>query len=154
MFLKKRIFQACRRGKTMAKGSTIQIEQDEKKLLYQLTRNAKENINTIAKNCGFSRQKAWRMIKQLEAKKLIWGYTAVFDEEKIGLKHFILMMKRTNEKVGEKVVDIITSKEADNLAAEFGITIESSAYTHGEYDWVVTFSAKHKSESPYPLSFY
>ena len=50
----------------MAKSSNEQIEQDEKKLLSELMKNSKENIDMIAKHCGFSRQKAWRMIKQLE----------------------------------------------------------------------------------------
>jgi hypothetical protein len=38
------------------------------------------------------------MIKGLEAKKLIWGYTTVYDEDKIGKKHFLLMIQRTHEK--------------------------------------------------------
>jgi DNA-binding Lrp family transcriptional regulator len=55
----------------MAKSNKDTIAQDEKKLLSKLVKNSKENIDTIAKHCGFSRQKAWRMIKQLEAKGLI-----------------------------------------------------------------------------------
>ena len=126
----------------MSRSSKDQIEQDEKKLLFELMRNSKENIDTIAKRCGFSRQKAWRMIKQLEEKKLIWGYTAVFDEEKIGQKHFILMIKRTMEKMDEKVVDLIISTKTEDMAKELGITIESSAYIHGEYDWIITVTAE------------
>lgn len=91
----------------MAKSSKDQIEQDEKKLLYELVKNSHENIDTIAKHCGFSRQKTWRMMKQLAAKKLIWGYTMVFDEEKIDKAHFLLMIKRTHEKMDEKTVDMI-----------------------------------------------
>jgi len=52
----------------MAKSSKDQIEQDEKKILTELMKNSNENIETIAKRCGFSRQKTWRFIKQLEAK--------------------------------------------------------------------------------------
>jgi DNA-binding Lrp family transcriptional regulator len=126
----------------MAKSSKDQIEQDEKKILSELMKNSKENIDTIAKHCGFSRQKAWRMIKQLEAKGLIWGYTAVVDEEKMGLMHFILMIKRTMEKVDEKTVDIIISTKTEQLANEYGIAIESSAYLHGEYDWILTITAE------------
>src|SRR5512136_908050 len=99
----------------MAKSSKDQIEQDEKKILSELMKNSKENIDTIAKHCGFSRQKAWRMMKQLEAKGLIWGYTAVTDEEKMGLMHFILMIKRTMEKMDEKVVDTIISTKTEEL---------------------------------------
>jgi Lrp/AsnC family leucine-responsive transcriptional regulator len=126
----------------MSKSSKDQIDQDEKKILSELVKNSNENIETIAKHCGFSRQKAWRMIKQLEAKKLIWGYTAVFDEEKIGLTHFILMLKRTIKKAEEKEVDIIISRSTENLAVELGISIENSAYVHGEYDWILTFTAE------------
>ena len=114
----------------------------KKKILAELMKNSKENIDTIAKHCGFSRQKAWRMIKQLEAKGLIWGYTAVIDDEKMGLIHFILMIKRTMEKMDEKVVDVIISTKTENIAKELGITIESSAYLHGEYDWILTITAE------------
>jgi len=47
----------------MSKSSNGQIEQDEKKVLTELKINSKENIDTIAKQFGFSRQKAWRIIK-------------------------------------------------------------------------------------------
>jgi len=57
----------------MSKSSKDQVEQDEKKILSELVKNSKENIDTIAKHCRFSRQKAWRMIKQLETKGLTWG---------------------------------------------------------------------------------
>jgi DNA-binding Lrp family transcriptional regulator len=126
----------------MAKSSKDQIEQDEKKLLSELVKNSKENIDTIAKHCGFSRQKAWRMIKQLEAKNLIWGYTAVFDEEKLGLIHFMLLVKRTTKQLEKTTADRIISRKIEDFAAELGIAIESSFYVHGEYDWVTTFTAK------------
>ena len=126
----------------MAKSSRDQIDQDEKKLLSELTKNSKENIDTIAKHCGFSRQKTWRFIKQLEAKNLIWGYTAIFDEKKTGLTHFMFLIKRTMEKIDEKVVDNIISTKTEELAKEFGITIESSFYVHGEYDWILMFTAE------------
>ena len=116
--------------------------QDEKKVLFELVKNSKEKIDTIAKHCGFSRQKTWRYIKQLEAKGLIWGYTAIFDEEKIGLTHFMLMIKRTMKQFRENTADKIISRKLEEIAAEIGITIESSSYVHGEYDWVITFTAE------------
>jgi len=126
----------------MSKSSRDQIERDEKKVLFELVKNSHENIDTISKHCGFSRQKTWRFIKQLEAKKLIWGYTAVFNEEKIGLEHFVLMVKRTTKQIEEKTADIIVSRKLEDIAANLGITIENSSYVHGEYDWIITFTAK------------
>ena len=58
----------------MAKTSKKQIEEDERKIISELQKNAKESIDIIAKKCGFSRQKVWRIIKRLEKNKTIWGY--------------------------------------------------------------------------------
>jgi Lrp/AsnC family transcriptional regulator, leucine-responsive regulatory protein len=126
----------------MSKSSREQIDQDEKKILSELVKNSNENIDTIAKHCRFSRQKTWRFIKRLEEKGLIWGYTAIFNEEKIGLTHFMLMVKRTTKQLEEATANKIISRKLEDIAAEIGITIESSFYVHGEYDWVLTFTAK------------
>ena len=66
----------------MAKSSKKQIYEDELKVIVELQKNAKENIDIISKKCGYSRQKVWRIIKRLEEDKTIWGYTAVVKEEK------------------------------------------------------------------------
>jgi len=126
----------------MSKRSKDQIEQDEKKLLFELLKNSKENIDTIAKHCDFSRQKAWRMIKKLEADRLIWGYTAIFNEQKIGLHHFMLMLKRSSEPLKEGTADLILSRRIEGILDKIGGIVESSAFVHGDYDWVVTFTAK------------
>jgi DNA-binding Lrp family transcriptional regulator len=126
----------------MSKSSRDQIDKDEKKILSELVKNSDEKIETIAKHCGFSRQKVWRAVKQMEENHMIWGYTAIFDEEKIGLKHFMLMAKRTMKQLEEKTADKIVSRKLEDLVAELGITIESSFYVHGEYDWVITFTAE------------
>jgi DNA-binding Lrp family transcriptional regulator len=126
----------------MSKSSREQVEQDELKLLAELVKNSNENIETIAKRSGFSRQKASRMIKQLEAKGLIWGHTAIFDEEKLGLTHFMLILKRTSKPLKEGTADRIISRRVEDIMKKLDGTIESSAYVHGDYDWVVTFTAK------------
>jgi len=130
------------KGFFMAKSSREIIEQDERKLLFELVKNAKENLDTIAKNCGFSRQKAWRLIKQLEAQNLIWGYTAIFDEQKIGQTHFTLLLKRTSEPLQERTAERIVSRRAEDILENLGGSIESSALIHGDYDWMVSFTAK------------
>lgn len=126
----------------MSKNSKDQISQEETKVLSELVKNANKNIETIAEHCGFSKQKTWRIIKRLETNGLIWGYTAVFDEEKAGLKHFMLLVKRTMKQLEQKTIDKIVSRKLEETAAKLGITIESSSYVHGDYDWVLTFTAK------------
>ena len=67
-----------------------QIEEDEKKIIKELQNNANKSINEIAKKCGFSRQKVWRIIKNLENNNTIWGYVAVTNEEKLDHKEYIV----------------------------------------------------------------
>src|SRR4030042_2431196 len=112
----------------MVKNSKEQKQEAEMKILAELMKNSNESIDTIAKHCGFSRQKVWRSIKQLEAKNLIWGYTAIFDEKKIGRTHFILMIKRTIRQPGEVTVDKIISRKIEDIVKKLGITVESSFY--------------------------
>ncbi len=131
----------------MVKNTEEQTQRDEKKLLSELIKNAKANIETIAEHCGLSRQKTKRLIKQLEATKLIWGYTAVFDEKKIGQNHFVLMAKKSSMEIDEKTVDSIISRNIEKRAVKLGIDIESSFYVHGEYDWVLTCTAENILEA-------
>ena len=126
----------------MGKQSKDKMEEDEKKLLYALVKNAKVNIEAMAKYSGFSRQKITRMIKQLEEKMLIWGYTTIFDEKKLGENHFILLLKRTSKPLKKETADTIISRRSEDILKNIGGTIETTAYVHGEYDWMVTFTAK------------
>jgi DNA-binding Lrp family transcriptional regulator len=126
----------------MSKSSKDQMDLDEKKVLSELVKNANKNIETIAKLCGFSKQKTWRIIKRLESKELIWGYTAVFDEEKMGLKHFMVLIKRSMKRLDESTINKIVSRRLEDVIKELGITIESSSYVHGDFDWILTFTAK------------
>jgi DNA-binding Lrp family transcriptional regulator len=125
----------------MVKLSREQIYKDEKKILAELQKDAQEGIDTLARRCGFSRQKVWRIVKRLEKNRLIWGYSAIIDEKKNDMNHYTLLIKRTIKKLDEKTIDIITSRKLEDVIGTIGATIESSYYVNGEYDWVVTFTA-------------
>jgi len=125
----------------MAKTSKKQIEEDETKVIAQLQKNCMENLDLFAKNCGFSRQKVWRIIKNLERNKIVWGYTAIIDNDSLRKKHYILLMKRNTQKINQKIIDILLSREFEDVVRDLGITIETSSYVHGEYDWIATFLA-------------
>ena len=127
----------------MAKSSKEQIKQDENKLLSELVKNSKENIDTIAKHCGFSRQKAWRMINKLEKSKKIWGYSAVVDTESQGLQKFILCQKRKKTPFTQKDIEELAKTQMVDMKNDIGVTAQSTYYIHGiEYDWVTIFTAK------------
>jgi len=126
----------------MAKSSKKQIYEDELKVIAELQKNAKENIDTISKNCGYSRQKVWRIINRLEENKSIWGYAAVVNEEKQGLKSYMILIKRTTLPIDEKLANKIIKRQLEDSASKIDIKIENSMLTHGTFDWVICFRAK------------
>jgi len=126
----------------MIKNNETRHMDDEQKILSALQTNAHVSIDVVAKKCGFSRQKVWRIIKNLEEQKTIWGYTAIFDEEQYGLKHFIMLMKLSSIPVDQKLKNEILSTRLDDLLPGSLIKIEHIEYVHGSYDGVFTFFAK------------
>ena len=125
----------------MPKSSRQQIDDDEKKVLRELQKNSKESIDKIAKKCGFSRQKVWRIIKRLEKNKTIWGYHAVIDDEKINMKSYVMLLKRTNEPIGDRIDDIIKAS-IDEIGQIVSVNVQVNSYLHGIYDWMFCFTAE------------
>jgi DNA-binding Lrp family transcriptional regulator len=125
----------------MARSSLNQIEKDEIKIISELKKNARESIDKIAHRCKFSRQKVWRIMNKLEETKKIWGYTAVTDDEKLGLKKFFVLIRRTTTPLSNELADKIISRNIEKTANEEGITIDNSFFVHGKYDWIICFTA-------------
>jgi DNA-binding Lrp family transcriptional regulator len=109
-----------------------------KRTMAELERNSNENLDALAKRLKFSRQKIWRFVKILEKSKAIWGYTAVIDNERRSLIGYTLMLKRSMKPIDEKTLDAFTSQETQDA---LGVTIESLFFVHGEYDWILSFTA-------------
>ena len=126
----------------MPKSSTEQIELDERKVISELQKNSKESIDNIAKKCGFSRQKVWRIIKRLEKNKTIWGYHAVISEEHIDMKTFILLIKGKRLPIGTSSEKDIVERTIDKIGDKIGVFVEDSIWLHGEYDWIMSIMAK------------
>jgi len=125
----------------MPRSTKKQIDEDEKKVIAQLQKNPRESINEIAKKCGFSRQKVWRLINKLEKDKTIWGYNVVIDDNKLDVKRYIMLIKKSPQPLGDtvnKIIDLTMHKKGK----EIGVDIICSTYLHGKYDWMFIFSAK------------
>ncbi len=125
----------------MPKSSKKQINEDDKKLLKVLQANSGDNIENIAKKCGFSRQKVWRIKKRLEKNKTIWGYPVVVDDEKFDVTRYIMLIKRSTQPIGDGINKMI-NPTFQKKAEEIGVDILSGGYLHGRYDWVIIFTAK------------
>jgi len=124
----------------MTKTSKDQILLDEIKVLDALEQNSKNSVDEIAKKCRCSRQKVWRIIKDLEKKKVIWGYTAITDETAKNLKHFIVLVKRTNVPVDNTFRNEVVSALIDEQVVGL-VKVENIYFTHGISDWIFTFYA-------------
>ena len=126
----------------MPKNSKQQINKDENKVIHELLKNSNESIDKIGKKCGFSRQKVWRIIKRLEKEKTIWGYTAIVNDDKIGVKGYTVLIKRTSTPADRTLVDTILSKKLEELIPNDNISIKNSFLVHGPYDWIIYFTAE------------
>ena len=104
----------------MPKNSISQIEKDEKKILTELKINANKSINEIAKTCGFSRQKVWRIIKNLEKNNTIWGYTAILDYDKLNKKRYQMLLKRSHQPLTKEIINQILNRELKEKLKEMG----------------------------------
>jgi DNA-binding Lrp family transcriptional regulator len=124
----------------MSNISRDQTDQDEIKVLDALEQHSKDSVDEIAKSCRFSRQKVWRIIKDLEKRKIIWGYTAVTDETAKNLKHFTLLVKRSNVPFDDGIRKEVISDKLDNQIPGL-VKIENIYVTHGMADFIFTFYA-------------
>ncbi len=70
------------------------------------------------------------------------GYAAIVNEEKQGLKSYIILIKRTTLPIDEKLADKIITRQLENSASKIDIKIGHSMFTHGTFDWVICFKAK------------
>ena len=81
-------------------------------------------------------------MNKLEDSKKVWGYTAVTDEEKLGLKKFFILIKRTTNPLSNDLAEKIISREVEKKALDEGIEIDNSFFVHGKYDWIICFTAQ------------
>ena len=127
----------------MLKSSKKQIDEDEKKFLKILKRNSGDSIESIAKKCGFSRQKVWRIKKRMEKDKTIWGYSAIVDEDKLDLKRYFILIKRTSKPATKDKLDTVIGRKLTKESAKIGIDVEGSYYIHGSFDWLIAITTNH-----------
>lgn len=125
----------------MPKSSKEQIVEDEKKIINELQKNSKSSIDNIAKNCGCSRQKVWRIIKRLEDNNTIWGYRAVIDDELMGVKRYQILIKKKPAPMPKKIMDLFIDKKINEQLEKFNVKFENSYYTQGYFDWSLCITA-------------
>jgi DNA-binding Lrp family transcriptional regulator len=126
----------------MSENINNNITEEEQKLITALQKYSLRDIDLLTQHTGLSKQKIWRIIKKLEKNNIIWGYTTIIEEQKQNLQKFILLLKRTAGPITEETINNISNSLLEQDYREIGVTIESSFYIHGGYDWILIFTAK------------
>jgi DNA-binding Lrp family transcriptional regulator len=122
----------------VAKSSVETNKRDEIKVLDVLEKHAKDNIGELGKRCGLSSQKVARIIKNLEKKKIIWGYSAIVDGTLRDFKHYVLLVKRNTVPFDASIKKELILEKLDEYLPGI-IRIEDIIFTHGNFDAVITF---------------
>ena len=88
------------------KNETIKIDLKDRKLLYELDRNARQSNSEIGKKIRLNKNTINYKIKKLEENKVILGYYTVIDNSKLGYFSFRSYLKFFNTTI-EKEEEII-----------------------------------------------
>lgn len=108
-------------------------------LLEQLLRDPTRPVKDMARALGTYRQKLWRRKKKLEDEKVVWGYTAVVGEERMG--HVLYMVLLKMKPMTRELADLIIHRVARGEPSRQRVRLINLLYVNGEYDWVLMFSA-------------
>jgi len=130
----------------MPKSNKTIIEADEKKIIEQLIKDARQSPNEIAEKLDVSRQKIWRTIKKLEKENDIWGYTAVINEKKFR-KNTYFALGKIKSPLSNVTEDIISRLREQEYVKKIEVDIICVYYLNGIYDWIVVFYAKDISDA-------
>jgi len=109
------------------------------RLLQVLIEDPTKSTSEIAKESNSYRQRILRNRKTLEEDRVIWGYTAVIDEIKLGHVSYMVLMRTkplSKELLDRMVVDVLCKR-----AQEDGIRVMNVMLLLGDYDWILRFTA-------------
>jgi DNA-binding Lrp family transcriptional regulator len=112
---------------------------EDEEIIEWLLEDPTRSLNTMAKAMNIYRQTLWRRKKKLEDEKVIWGYTAVIDENKLGNVIYLVMMKMKPMTRG--MADIIYRRIKNNEMSKSRVRLIDAFHVNGEYDWILRFSA-------------
>ncbi|MGA1820985.1 MAG: hypothetical protein ACMUIG_00500 [Thermoplasmatota archaeon] len=97
------------------------------------------SMREMARRLNCYRQTIWRKKKYLEDEKIIWGYTAVIDENKLNKRIFLVLMK--TKPMTDSMADIVIRRIKNNEPGKRNIRLIDAFQVNGEFDWILRFSA-------------
>ncbi len=114
------------------------MHKDE--ILEALLDDPTKSVGEIAKEINSYRQGVWRRKKKLEDERVIWGYTAVIDQKKIGHQMYLVLLK--TKPMSRGFADLVIDRIEKDVPRSIGARLIDLFYVNGEYDWIMRFSAK------------
>jgi DNA-binding Lrp family transcriptional regulator len=125
----------------MNKNDSVKLTDLEEKILNELKKDCRVNLDEIGKKCGCSRYKVGRVMKKFEEDNIIVGYTIVLNPNKLKLKYFYLLVKRSSTPFGEEMLKMIPITRETDFVPNVKINNIDTLYVHGYYDWILSFTA-------------
>ncbi len=124
----------------MTKNAAISNKEGlNSRLLAAFLKDPTRSMRELAKELDSYRQTIWRKKRRMEEENIIWGYTAVIDEAKLGKGTFLVLMKM--EPMIEGLADIMVKRIKRNEPGKMNIRLIDAFQVNGEYDWIIRFSA-------------
>lgn len=108
-------------------------------LLKSLFEDPTRSPNQLADELRINRQKLWRDKKRMEEEGIIWGYTAVVDETKVGGVTYLILFK--SKLIDREVIEVAIKRIKDERYREQAVRVINVLYVNGEYDILLMFSA-------------
>jgi DNA-binding Lrp family transcriptional regulator len=108
-------------------------------ILLSLLEDPTKSIKDIAIENKCYRQKIWRVKKKLEEEHIIWGYTAVIDDEKLNQVCYLMLLK--TKPMNKDMIDLMLQRLIKEEPRKQNIRLKNISYLNGEYDWIIRFSA-------------
>jgi len=127
--------------------SKDQIKIDEERVASELLKNPTQDLAELADKLGFSKQKVWRIVHEMEQNGAIFAHAAVLNPKKLGKRSFIILFERSVKGADSNLMEQMTIHPILEEMEREGIhaVVEESYYLNGVYDWVILITVdEHK----------
>ncbi len=106
------------------------LDSTDKKILNTLLDNGRLSNNQLAEQVGLSPSPCWQRVKRLENDGYIQGYTAILDQEKLGISETV-------------IIEVTLNSHDDEILEGFGLAMVAMPevlevyLTTGAYDYFI-----------------
>lgn len=84
-------------GRREAVGTTVRVDEEDRRILRELQRDASQPLDRIAARVGLSKTAVWNRIQRLQQDGVILRQSAIIDAAKIGLAETFFVAIRTSQ---------------------------------------------------------